>query len=74
MSAETTDRFESREQVAETLRQNRDLSGADLSGLDLAGIKLTGLNMESADLSNADLEGATLAAGNMVWRFKREEF
>lgn len=49
MSAEETGRLESREEVVETVRRKRDLSGTDPSGLDLAGIKLTGLHMEAAD-------------------------
>ncbi|NIT62142.1 MAG: hypothetical protein GWN00_39900, partial [Aliifodinibius sp.] len=45
-----TKKFESREQIMESLEKERDLTGADMSGLDLAGIKLVGLNMHEADL------------------------
>jgi hypothetical protein len=43
--AEPTHRFESSEQVLETVRQQRDLPGADQSGLALSGIQLTGLDV-----------------------------
>ena len=35
----------SREEVLDTLRQRRDLSGADLSELDLTGMKFAGLKI-----------------------------
>ncbi len=61
MSIEDTNKFESREQIAESLLQQRDLSGADLSGLDLSGIKLTGIKMQNANLSETNLNKAVLA-------------
>ena len=54
-------RFTSREEIVESLKGGRDLSGADMSGLDLRGITLVGLNMADADLHESDLSGATLA-------------
>ena len=37
MSTENNDKYESREEVLETVTRKRDLSGANLSGLDLYG-------------------------------------
>ena len=56
--------FESREQVLETLKTKRDLTGADLSGLDLSGIRFLGAKMPGARLCDADLTGCMMAG---VW-------
>ena len=66
MSTEINNKYESREEILETLSRKRDLSGANLSGLDLSEIKLTGLKMEGANLSDTNLTKATLAAINMA--------
>lgn len=50
MNAVAPKKFESREQIMESLRQERNLEGADMSGLDLSGIKLAGLSMKGVDL------------------------
>ena len=50
MTEVTSRRFESRQQIMESLKIERNLAGADMSGLDLSGIKLMGINMKGADL------------------------
>ena len=47
MSAEDINKYESRDEVLETVSRKGDLSGANLSGLDLSEMKLTGLKSES---------------------------
>ena len=37
MDVEETKQFESREEIVESLKEKRDLSGADMSGLELSG-------------------------------------
>ena len=61
MEVVSTKKFESREQIMESLQEERDLSGTDMSGLDLSGIKLMGLNMKGADLH--DFEAGALFEG-----------
>ena len=62
---EKTKKFESRDQIMESLREERNLAGADMSELDLSGIKLVGLNMKGADLHGSNLSHAILAGADM---------
>jgi uncharacterized protein YjbI with pentapeptide repeats len=62
---EKTKKFGSRDEIMESLRQERNLAGADMSELDLSGIKLMGLNMKGADLHGSNLTQATLAGADM---------
>ena len=65
MDTVQTKKFESREELMEALKKERNLTGADLSGLDLSGIKLFGMSMKGADLHNSNLTGAKLAGLDM---------
>ena len=53
-----TRKFESRDEIMESLSKERNLAGADMSGLDLSGIKLLGLSMKGADLHDSNLANA----------------
>ena len=55
-------RFTSREEIVESLKGGRDLSGADMSGLDLRGITLVGL------LAAVCTTGSFLPQAIKTWR------
>ena len=40
MDVVETKQFESRDEIMESLKEKRNLSGADMSGLDLSGMKV----------------------------------
>lgn len=65
MDSIETKKFESRQQIVDSLRRDRNLAGTDLSELDLHGIKLAGINMKGADLHNSNLSEAKLAGIDM---------
>ena len=58
-------KYETRAEITESLRVERNLDGADLSSLDLAGIELAMLSMKGADLHDSNLSEAKLTCIDM---------